>query len=73
MDKDQHGLDTILTFNQVIKAVGLSRATIYRLRNAGTFPPPIHLSIRRIGWLEYEIASWIANLQEDAEKNNEQT
>lgn len=39
--------------------LGLSRATIYRLVAAGTFPAPIKLSPQTIAWKESEVETWI--------------
>jgi prophage regulatory protein len=40
---------------------GLSRATIYRHLRAGTFPRPIRLTDRLVGWLERDIEAWLAS------------
>lgn len=39
---------------------GLSRSTIYARMAAGTFPQPVHLGPRAVGWFEDEIESWLA-------------
>jgi prophage regulatory protein len=41
---------------------GLSRSTIYLKIAKGTFPKPLSLGARAIGWLENDVESWIANL-----------
>ena len=38
---------------------GLGASSIYALMKQGKFPYPIHLSIRRVAWIESEIDSWI--------------
>ena len=38
---------------------GLGASSIYALMKQGKFPDPIHLSIRRVAWIESEIDSWI--------------
>lgn len=38
---------------------GLGRTSIYNGIKAGTFPAPIHIGPRAVGWLESEITSWI--------------
>lgn len=40
---------------------GLKRSTIYDAVKAGTFPAPIHLGARAVGWLESEVESWIVS------------
>jgi len=38
---------------------GLSRSTIYQRIGAGTFPKPVNLGARAVGWLESEIDGWL--------------
>jgi prophage regulatory protein len=38
----------------------LSRSTIYLRVSQGTFPRPVSLGGRAVGWLEDEIQSWLA-------------
>jgi len=38
---------------------GLGASSIYALMKQGKFPSPIHLSIRRVAWIESEVDSWI--------------
>jgi prophage regulatory protein len=51
---------TILRRKQVEKRTGLSRSTIYLRIQEGTFPRPINLGARAVGWLENEIEAWLA-------------
>ena len=46
---------------------GLGASSIYALMKQGTFPYPIHLSIRRVAWIESEVDSWI---EDRIAKNN---
>ena len=39
--------------------VPFSRATIYRLINAGEFPPPVKLGKNTSAWLFSEIDAWL--------------
>jgi prophage regulatory protein len=50
----------ILRLPEVIGRVGLKRASIYLHMNRGSFPKPINLGLRAVGWLEGEIEAWIA-------------
>ena len=50
----------ILRLPEVSQATGLSRSTIYRLVQAGNFPPPLKLTTRTIGWYSTDIETWIA-------------
>lgn len=38
---------------------GLSRSTIYEYMRVGTFPEPIRLGAKAVGWLEHEVVAWI--------------
>jgi prophage regulatory protein len=48
----------ILRRAEVEQATGLPRSTIYDAIAKGTFPRPIKLSERSVGWLELEIVAW---------------
>lgn len=50
---------SILRRKQVEKRTGLSRSTIYLRIQEGTFPKPINLGERAVGWLENEIEAWL--------------
>lgn len=50
----------ILRLPEVMNRVGLRRASIYLHMNKGSFPKPISLGTRAVGWLESEIDGWIA-------------
>jgi prophage regulatory protein len=39
--------------------LGLSEATILRMRRRGQFPQPIRLSPGRVGWRERDIVAWL--------------
>ena len=51
---------SILRRKQVEKRTGLSRSTIYLRIQEGTFPRPVNLGARAVGWLENEIEAWLA-------------
>jgi len=51
--------DTILRLPAVKAATGLSRSTIYERIRQGTFPLPVPLGRKAVGWLESEIGAWI--------------
>lgn len=50
---------TILRRKQVEARTGLSRSTIYDRIKAGTFPSPISLGAKAVGWIESEIDAWL--------------
>jgi prophage regulatory protein len=53
--------DRILRLNTVLDRTGLSRATLYRKIQCGTFPRQIKLSTRCAGWRESAISEWMRN------------
>jgi prophage regulatory protein len=53
--------DRVLRKREIGRLLGLSLATVDRLRAAGDFPPAVRLSTRRIGWREIDIREWAAN------------
>jgi prophage regulatory protein len=52
--------DSILRLPTVKARTGLSRSTIYLRVSQGTFPRPVRLGGRAVGWVEGEIQSWLA-------------
>ena len=60
MANTNHERPTILRRKQVQNRTGLSRSTIYLRIQEGTFPKPIHLGVRSVGWLENEVNEWIS-------------
>ncbi|MBD3652364.1 AlpA family transcriptional regulator [Kangiella sp.] len=59
-------MSTILRLNEVIVKTKLSRSTIYRFVNEGTFPKPISLGARAVGWSEQQINEWIEQKIQEA-------
>jgi prophage regulatory protein len=51
----------IMRLKDVMACTGLGRSSIYKFIAAGTFPKPIALGDRAVGWLETEIKDWIAS------------
>jgi prophage regulatory protein len=52
--------DSILRLPAVKTRTGLSRSTIYLRVSQGTFPRPVSLGGRAVGWVEEEIQSWLS-------------
>lgn len=50
----------VLRLPQVSDYTGLSKASVYRQVKEGTFPRPIRLGSRAVGWLTTEVTEWIA-------------
>lgn len=57
-EKLRSGL-VILRRDKVEARTGLSRSSIYAGIAAGTFPAPVPLGEKSVGWIESEIQSWL--------------
>jgi prophage regulatory protein len=53
--------DRILRLNAVLDRTGLSRSTLYRKMDSGTFPKNLKISTRCAGWRESAINAWMRN------------
>jgi prophage regulatory protein len=53
--------DRIIRIRTVLSRTGLSRSTLYRKINEGTFPKQVQISIHGAGWRESAINRWIAD------------
>ena len=49
----------VLRLPRVQARTGLSRSTIYMRVAQGSFPKPVRLGARAIGWIESEVDAWI--------------
>jgi prophage regulatory protein len=61
----------ILRLKKVKDRTGLSRSTIYLRIQEGTFPKPINLGARAVGWLENEIEAFLASCLENRDSRKE--
>ncbi|TPG15801.1 AlpA family phage regulatory protein [Sphingomonas koreensis] len=53
--------ERILRIKTVLDRTGLSRSTLYRKVERGTFPSQLKLSTRCAGWRESEVNDWMRN------------
>lgn len=53
--------DRILRLNTVLDRTGLSRSTLYRKIQAGTFPKQVRIATRCAGWRESAVNEWMRN------------
>jgi prophage regulatory protein len=51
----------ILRLKTVLDRTGLSRSTLYRQIERGTFPIQVRISERCIGWRESDVQRWLSN------------
>lgn len=49
----------ILRLPSVKARTGLSRSTIYLRISEGSFPKPVSLGGRAVGWIEAEVNDWL--------------
>ena len=57
----------IIRLKEVVKMTGLGRSTVYKYITEGTFPKPVSLGDRCVGWLESEVLGWITSKVEERE------
>ncbi len=57
----------ILKLPEVMQITALSRSSIYSFCQENTFPKPISLGARAVGWVESEVLSWINQKVESRE------
>lgn len=50
--------DVILRRPEVERFTGLKTSSLYERIAAGTFPRPVRIHSRAVGWLSSEIAAW---------------
>jgi prophage regulatory protein len=53
-------VNVILRLPTVKARTGLSRSTIYQHVADGSFPRPISLGARAVGWVEADVEAWIS-------------
>ena len=51
--------DRILRRPDVEVRTGLSRSTLYAMMAEGSFPQPVRLGKRAVGWRESAVARWL--------------
>ncbi len=51
-------MDRIIRKKELLRSMGLSDVTIWRMERAGTFPKRIKLGGNSVGWYESEIIEW---------------
>ncbi|MEE3663205.1 AlpA family transcriptional regulator [Brenneria sp. g21c3] len=49
----------LIRLPEVLKRVGLSRARMYGLINAGLFPKQVRIGLRSVAFIESEIEAWM--------------
>lgn len=49
----------IIRLSEVLANTGLARSTVYKYVADGSFPKPVSLGDRAVGWVESEVQEWI--------------
>jgi prophage regulatory protein len=52
-------LDGFLRLRTVLAITGLSRSTLYRRIQAGTFPRQVRIAERCVGWRQSAVDAWL--------------
>lgn len=53
----------IYRFPKVNKITGLSRSTIKRLEQQGSFPKRVQISANAVGWRKSDVSAWLETRQ----------
>ena len=70
MNRTGQTLDKVLRMKMMTEKTGVSRSSTYNKLNPAnkhfdpSFPKPIRLGARSVGWLESEVDAWIATRAE---------
>lgn len=49
----------LLRIAAVLERTALSRASVYKFMNDGSFPRPVAIGARAVAWVEADIDDWI--------------
>jgi prophage regulatory protein len=56
--RSAEALPRILRLPAVLQATGLARSTVYRMMAEHTFPAPVKLAKRAVGWRHDDVRAW---------------
>jgi prophage regulatory protein len=62
-DKVGNMNDAIKRLPAVKEFTGLGKTSIYDGGATGTFPAPVKISVRAVGWLESDLIAWLETRQ----------
>ena len=57
-------VDRLIRLKELIKLIGLSRSTVYKLISESKFPKSIKLTERTVVWRLSEISAWVETKQQ---------
>jgi len=52
-------MDRLLRLPEVQEITGYKRSSIYKKIEEGTFPRPVPLSNKAVGWISSEVEAWV--------------
>lgn len=58
-NSEQISAPRILRIDEVLARTSISKSTLYNFIAAGTFPAPVRLGPRRVGWNSRSVDAWI--------------
>lgn len=74
MSHNEDPIMRIIRLREVIDSTGLARSTVYKYIAEGTFPKPVALGDRAVGWVQSEVQDWIMariEQRDEAESHND--
>jgi prophage regulatory protein len=57
----QRSHQRLLRLRDVCRMTGLCRSMIYKMQAENRFPRRVKIGVRAVGWLEHEVAQWLAD------------
>lgn len=63
------GKPRLISLKEIVKITSLSKATVYRYIEAGSFPKNNKIGNRRVAWKESDVLDWMANF--DSQDGND--
>ncbi len=57
--------ERVLRTSDVVAITSLSKAQLYRMMDAGSFPARIRLSARRGGWIASDVKAWLVRRRQE--------
>ena len=61
-EQPAYGSNVLIGIGHLCKQIGVSRTTIYRWINEGTFPPSVRISAGAVRWRSEDIEQWRTSL-----------
>ncbi len=58
----------IIRLSEVLASTGLARSTVYKYVADGSFPKPVSLGDRAVGWVESEVQDWVLTRIEERDQ-----